>query len=52
MNPEHRSDTLERLLAERAWVRRLAGALVRDAALSDDLVQDAYVAALERAPAR
>jgi RNA polymerase sigma-70 factor (ECF subfamily) len=34
------------LLAELEWVRRLAGALVRDPALADDVAQDAWVAAL------
>jgi len=50
MEPHAPRDPVERLLAERTWLRRLAGALVRDASRSEDLVQDAYVAALERAP--
>jgi RNA polymerase sigma-70 factor (ECF subfamily) len=39
------------LLAERAWVRSVARHLVRDEASADDLEQDAWVAALESAPA-
>ena len=41
------SATIERLLRERVWVRRLARALVRDANIADDLAQQAYLAALE-----
>lgn len=48
MSAPHSPDRIETLLAERAWVRRLAGALVRNAATADNLVQDAYVAVLER----
>lgn len=44
-------DPIERLLAERTWVRRLAHALVADPADADDLTQQTYVAALERPPA-
>jgi RNA polymerase sigma-70 factor (ECF subfamily) len=40
----------ERLLAQTAWVRRLARSLVRDEASADDLVQDTFVAALRRPP--
>lgn len=40
----------EELLEHQAFVRRLAGELVRDAARADDLVQDAWVQALERPP--
>ncbi len=36
------------LLAESAWLRRLARRLVRDEAHAEDLVQDTLVAALER----
>ncbi len=39
------------LLADAAWLHRLAGRLVdRDGATADDLVQDAYLAALEAGP--
>jgi RNA polymerase sigma-70 factor (ECF subfamily) len=41
----------ERLLAQTAWVRRLARSLARDDASADDLVQDTFVAALRRPPA-
>ncbi len=48
MSPESSPhDPIERLLAERAWLRRLAGALVNDAATAEDLTQDAYVVALQ-----
>jgi RNA polymerase sigma-70 factor (ECF subfamily) len=43
---------LETLLAERAWVRALARSLVADEHAADDLEQDAWVAVLERPPAR
>ncbi|TAJ23315.1 MAG: sigma-70 family RNA polymerase sigma factor [Planctomycetota bacterium] len=39
---------LERLLAHSDWLRRLARALVADPHAADDVVQDAWVAALER----
>ncbi|MBI1850582.1 MAG: sigma-70 family RNA polymerase sigma factor [Planctomycetes bacterium] len=42
--------TPEALLANAAWVRALARRLVRDDDLADDLVQDAWVAALEHPP--
>jgi RNA polymerase sigma-70 factor (ECF subfamily) len=41
-------DTVEHLLAESAWVRRVAIAAARDSALADDVAQDAWIAALER----
>ena len=41
MSPE-----IERLLADDDWIRRLARRLVRDPDAADDLVQDAWVAAL------
>jgi RNA polymerase sigma-70 factor (ECF subfamily) len=41
----------ERLLAQTAWVRRLARSLARDEASADDLVQETFVAALRRPPA-
>lgn len=40
----------ERLLAQTAWVRRLARSLARDEASADDLVQESYAAALRRPP--
>lgn len=44
---------IEELLSHSAWVRGLAGALVRDPHLAEDLAQDTYVAALSGArPAR
>jgi RNA polymerase sigma-70 factor (ECF subfamily) len=42
---------LEQLVADLAWVRRLARALVKDDAIADDLAQDAYLVAAEKAPA-
>jgi RNA polymerase sigma-70 factor (ECF subfamily) len=44
------SDITVSLLAEREWLRRLAGALVRDPNEADDLVQETYVEALEKPP--
>ena len=41
---------IEDLLAERGWVRALARSLVRDDSRADDLVQRAYVRAIERPP--
>jgi RNA polymerase sigma-70 factor (ECF subfamily) len=40
----------EALLQQRAWLRRLAGTLVLDAARADDLTQQTILAALERPP--
>jgi RNA polymerase sigma-70 factor (ECF subfamily) len=40
----------EELLEHQAFVRRLASELVRDAARADDLVQDAWLQALQRPP--
>jgi len=37
----------EALLAHQAWMRRLAASLVREAGEADDVVQEAWVAALE-----
>lgn len=39
------------LLAHSAWIRTLAGALVRDDARADDLAQETWVAALRHPPA-
>ncbi|MCC6408348.1 MAG: sigma-70 family RNA polymerase sigma factor [Planctomycetes bacterium] len=41
---------LEELVARAAWIRKLARALVRDPDAADELVQEAWVAALERPP--
>jgi RNA polymerase sigma-70 factor (ECF subfamily) len=41
----------ERLLAQTAWVKRLAQTLARDAASAEDLVQDTFEVALRRPPA-
>lgn len=41
---------LPALLAHAAWVRRLAGCLVRDDALADDLTQETFMAALRHPP--
>ncbi len=42
---------IKRLLRERAWLRRLALSLVNDQTTAEDLAQDVYLVALERAPA-
>lgn len=47
--PSH-AITPEALLAEQGWMRSLALALLRDAQVADDVVQDAVLAALERPP--
>lgn len=44
-------EAIPRLLAESAFVRRLARGLVRDAHTADDLAQDAMLEALQRPPA-
>lgn len=41
---------LAELLEHSTWVRRLAGSLVRDDALADDLTQEAWLAALAHPP--
>ncbi len=41
---------IETLLSEAGWLRRLAASLVGDTAQAEDLVQDAWVAALRRPP--
>src|SRR5262245_37775346 len=48
MPPHSWGDELQR---HARWIRRLAGALLRDEAAADDLVQEAYLAALTRPPA-
>lgn len=42
--------TSEQLLAEMGWVRQLARALIKDAALADDLAQETWLVAAEREP--
>lgn len=42
---------VEHLLAQAGWTRGLAQRLVRDADLAEDLLQDTWIAALERPPA-
>src|SRR5690348_10304935 len=49
--PDPGRATPEDLLAHAAWVRRLAGALVGDAHVADDVVQDTWLAALRHPPA-
>jgi RNA polymerase sigma-70 factor (ECF subfamily) len=44
------STQMEHLVTETAWLRRLARSLVKDDALADDLVQDTFVTAAEKAP--
>jgi RNA polymerase sigma-70 factor (ECF subfamily) len=46
-----RGPTSEQLMAEMAWVRRLARARVRDDAVADDVAQETWVVAAERRPA-
>src|SRR5688572_4990185 len=48
--PASPSQELETLLSHTAWVRSLARSLVSDPHLADDLVQETWVAALERPP--
>jgi RNA polymerase sigma factor (sigma-70 family) len=42
--------SIETLLAEREWLRRVARALADDEAAADDLEQDAWLAAMRRPP--
>lgn len=44
------STTLDQLVAETGWLRRLAGSLVKDQAAADDLVHDTVLIAAEQAP--
>jgi len=44
------STTLDQLVSETGWLRRLASRLVSDQAAVDDLVHDTYVIAAEQAP--
>ncbi|HEY4058100.1 MAG TPA: sigma-70 family RNA polymerase sigma factor, partial [Kofleriaceae bacterium] len=45
-----RIPTSEQLMAEMAWVRQLARALVKDATIADDVAQDAWLVANEKQP--
>jgi len=50
---EHARDTtaqLDALMAEIGWVRRLARALVKDAAVAADVAQDAWLLAMQHPP--
>lgn len=51
MTPETTTPPIEALLRHRAWLQRLAASIVVDEARADDLVQRAFLAALERPPA-
>jgi DNA-directed RNA polymerase specialized sigma24 family protein len=42
---------VERLLAQSGWARRLARRLVQDQDQAEDVLQETWVAALERPPA-
>lgn len=46
--PDPRDASLDELLAQRQWARRLARSLVGDELRADDLTQDAFAIALER----
>src|SRR5678809_1079316 len=46
-----RIPTSEQLMAEMAWIRRLARALVKDDAIADDIAQDTWLVANEQRPA-
>ncbi len=52
MEPNPEDTPEDELLRHAAWIRRLARGLVADGATADDLVQEAYVAALRRPPAQ
>lgn len=41
---------LERLTKEMGWVRRLAGAIIKDDALADDVAQETWIIASQHAP--
>jgi RNA polymerase sigma factor (sigma-70 family) len=45
-----RAMNVDELMAEMGWVRRLARGLLRDSAAADDIAQDAWLVASERAP--
>ncbi len=43
-------DTIDELLANRAWLQRLARGLVGSAQVAEDLVQETYESALQSPP--
>jgi RNA polymerase sigma factor (sigma-70 family) len=50
MGTVNASATLEQLVADSSWLRRLALALVKEEATADDVVQDTYTIAATQAP--
>ncbi len=50
MEDVRRADELEKLMSELSWLKRLAIALVRDESDANDLVQETWLVAAERAP--
>lgn len=50
MGGQGRTTTLEELLTETGWMRRLAVRLAGDSHLADDIVQDTWIAAMRRPP--
>lgn len=51
MGPEADTNELEAILSDRAFLRRLARSLIADEHRAEDVVQEAWVRALERGPA-
>ncbi|MDZ4771648.1 MAG: sigma-70 family RNA polymerase sigma factor [Planctomycetota bacterium] len=49
-DPSRSPVDVERLLAERNWIQRLARSLVADPNAADDVAQDAWLAAIEHPP--
>lgn len=50
MGGESRASTLEELLAQTGWLRRLALRLTGDVDLAEDVLQDTWIAAMRHAP--
>jgi RNA polymerase sigma-70 factor (ECF subfamily) len=50
--PGSRPDDLRRLLENGTWVRRLAARLLWDESLTDDILQEVWITALERPPSK
>lgn len=50
MQNSPRDDTVEVLLGHAEWIRGLARTLVKDSGVAEDIVQDAWVLALDRPP--